>query len=239
MGGRHRLAHRRAHEALSWARSSGRAAKPAARRYAFPMSTQASPDVPAPESTLDQWAPPPRKVRYARCGDAGVFELPRLIIEEEWADGEAWRPDGLEDSWTLYRRIAREVVEDTAGPISEDALVAYGPGGLVDLGVFTGDTLELYEPAQIVLPPAPQIGDRWTATHLRGERQTERIVELVKGALDEELVSVAEVRRSDGVMVLRNRYVRNEGWIGFEALVQVPGRPSLRLWSEALSVQPR
>ena len=217
------------------------------------MSTPSSPDVPASEPTsaeatpstkvggsvLTEWAPAPRKVRYARCGDAGVFELPRMIIEEEWADGEAWRPDGLDDSWTLYRRIAREVVEDTPGPISEDALVAYGPDGLVDLGVFTGDTLELYEPAQVVLPPVPELGDRWTTTHRRGERQTERIVELVKGALDNELVSVAEVRRADGVMVLRNRYVRNEGWIGFEALVQVPGRPSLRLWSEALSVQPR
>ena len=203
------------------------------------MSTDASPAVPAPASTLSEWAPTPRKVRYARCGDAGVFELPRVLIEEDWGDGSAWRPDGLDDSWTVYRRTAREVVEGEAGPITEDALVATGPDGLVDLGVFTGDTLELYEPAQVVLPPAPEVGDSWSATHLRGDRKTERTVELSKGALDNELVSVAEVRREDGVMVLRNRYVRGEGWIGFEALVQVPGRPSLRIWSEALSVQPR
>jgi len=178
-------------------------------------------------------------VRYARCGDAGVFELPRVIVEEDWADVSQWRPEDLDETWTVFRRTAREVVEGAEGPITEDALVAYGPGGLVDLGVFTGDTLELYEPAQVVLPPVPMVGERWTTTHMRGQRQTERIVELVKGALDNELVSVAEVRRTDGVMVLRNRYVQCEGWIGFEALVQVPGRPSLRLWSEALSVQPR
>jgi len=203
------------------------------------MSTQAPPESPAIGDALQQWAPPPRKVRYARCGDAGVFELPRVIVEEDWADGSQWRPEDLDETWTVFRRTAREVVEGAEGPITEDALVAYGPGGLVDLGVFTGDTLELYEPAQVVLPPVPMVGERWTTTHMRGQRQTERIVELVKGALDNELVSVAEVRRTDGVMVLRNRYVQGEGWIGFEALVQVPGRPSLRLWSEALSVQPR
>ncbi len=203
------------------------------------MSTQAPPEGPVPSPTVMRWAPPPRKVRYARCGDAGVFELPRVLLEEDWTDGTPWCPPTLEGTWTVYRRTTRELVDGAPGPISEDALVAYGPSGLVDLGVFTGDILELYEPAQVVLTPTPTIGDRWTTTHLRGERTSERTVELAAGALENELVSVAEVRRTDGVMVLRNRYIDGEGWVGFEALVQVPGRPSVRIWSEALSVQPR
>lgn len=195
---------------------------------------------PSPEvspSPLLRFAPPPRRVRYVRCGDAGVFELPRVSLEETWADGSAFRPESLEGAWTLYRRTTRERVDGSPGPITEDALVAYGPDGLVDLGTFTGEVLELYSPHQVVLPAEPAVGASWSGTHQRGERTSTRSVELVAGEQPGELVSVAEVRREDGVLVLRNRYVEGEGWIGYEALVQVPGRPSLRMWSEGLTVE--
>jgi hypothetical protein len=188
-------------------------------------------------SPLLRLAPPPRRVRYVRCGDAGVFELPRVSLEEVWTDGSAYRPAHLEGDWTLFRRTTRERIDGEAGPITEDALIGYGPDGLVDLGVFTGEVLETYSPPQVVLPRAPAAGLKWTGEHLRGDRQSTRNVELVKGELPGELVSVAEVRRADGVLVLRNRYVENEGWVGYEALVQVPGRPSLRMWSEGLTVE--
>ncbi len=186
---------------------------------------------------LLRFAPPPRRVRYVRCGDAGVFELPRVSLEETWTDGAAFRPEGLEGDWQLYRRTTRERVDGAPGPITEDALVGFGPDGLVDFGTFTGDVFERYEPHQVVLPPEPVVGASWKATHRRGARSSERSVELVKGALPGELVSVAEVRRDDGVLVLRNRYIEGEGWVGYEALVQVPGRPTLRMWSEGLTVE--
>lgn len=200
------------------------------------MSTSSDAAV-GPSAALLRFAPPPRRVRYARCGDAGVFPLPRVTLEEQWTDGTAHRPEGLEGEWRVFRRTTRERIDGEPGPLSEDALVAYGPAGLVDLGVFTGEVLELYVPFQVVLPAEPAVGATWTAEHVRGDRRTQRTVELVAGDLPGELVSVAEIRRDDGVMVLRNRYVEGEGWVGYEALVQVPGRPSLRLWSEALTVE--
>ncbi|HCH66916.1 MAG TPA: hypothetical protein DFR83_29200 [Deltaproteobacteria bacterium] len=166
-----------------------------------------------------------------------MFELPRLSLEETWSDGTRFRPDALEGDWLLFRRTTRERIDGEPGPVSEDALVGYGPAGLVDLGTFTGEILELYEPFQVVLPAEPKVGAKWSAQHRRGDRQSERSVELVTGEQPGELVSVAEVRRPDGVLVLRNRYVEGEGWVGYEALVQIPGRPSLRMWSEGLTVE--
>lgn len=200
------------------------------------MTTPDSSAEPSP-TTLLGFCPPPRRVRYVRCGDAGVFELPRVSLEETWTDGSAHRPASLEGDWQLYRRTTRERIDGEAGPISEDALVGYGPAGLVDLGTFTGEVLELYEPYQVVLPAEPELGKSWSSEHTRGDRQSVRSVELVAGEQPGELVSVAEIRRADGVMVLRNRYVEGEGWVGYEALVQVPGRPSLRMWSEGLTVE--
>ncbi len=166
-----------------------------------------------------------------------MFELPRVSLEEVWADGTSHRPDTLEGDWVLFRRTTRERIDGEPGPIAEDALIGYGPDGLVDLGTFTGDSLELYVPHQVVLPPEPTVGATWSGEHTRGDRTSARSVELVAGEQPGELVSVAEVRRADGILVLRNRYVEGEGWIGYEALVQVPGRPTMRIWSEGLTVE--
>ena len=100
-----------------------------------------------------------------------------------------------------------------------------------------GHVLEVPGRPYLVLPAEPQTGETWSSEHTRGDRQSVRSVELVAGEQPGELVSVAEIRRADGVMVLRNRYVEGEGWVGYEALVQVPGRPSLRMWSEGLTVE--
>jgi len=159
------------------------------------------------------------------------------LLEEIWTDGSAHRPDGLEGEWILYRRTTRERLDGAEGPVTEDALVGYGPDGLADLGTFMGDVLETYDPPQLVLPSEPTVGATWSATHQRGQRTSERSVELVRGEQPGELISVAEIRREEGVLVLRNRYVEGEGWVGYEALVQIPGRPSLRMWSEGLTVE--
>ncbi len=183
--------------------------------------------------------PPPKRVRYARCGHAGTFDLPRRTLEERWEDGSAWAGVVAEPGWTLFRRTTVELVDGAPGPVSEDVLVGYGTPGLADLGVFRGEELELYAPFQLVLPAEPTVGATWSATHQCGSRQSARSVELRKGESPGELVSVAEIRRPDGVMVLRNRFVPKEGWVGFEALVHAPGRPPVRLWSEGLTVETR
>jgi hypothetical protein len=185
-----------------------------------------SPEVPV---DLLRLAPPPRKIRYARCGSAGAFELPRLQFEEEWSQPV------VRDGRVSYRRVTRQLgLADER--IVEDAVVAYGPDGLVDLGVYADGVLSLYDPPQVVLPPNPEVGASWSAEHQRGDRTSRRSVELVACTLHKQcVVSVAEIKRIDGVLVLRTHFVEGDGWSGYEALVQAPGRPSVRTWTDAVS----
>lgn len=198
------------------------------------MTDPDAPSLPALSDALLRWAPPPRKLRYARCGNAGSFELPRVIFEESWADAEA------RDGRRCYRRITRQLGADGQGRIVEDAVVAYGPEGLVDLGVYADGALSLYDPPQVVLPPEPAAGLKWEAEHRRGDRVSKRRCELIRCPDHKRcLVVVADIRRQDGALVLRSHYRQGEGWTGYEALVQAPGRPSVRTWTEALTVTTR
>lgn len=187
-------------------------------------------DVP---TTLLAWAPVPRRVRYARVGHAGPFELPRTVLEETWGEPQTG-PDGVR-----FRRVTRDV---TGAPrIVEDACVRYGPGGLEDIGTYDGDgTLRTWDPPQRVLPADPTPGQAWTATHQRGEMASTREV-CIAACTDHPdcLVSIIETRRDDGAMVLRIHYTRGEGFATYEALIQSPGRPSIKTWTEALTVETR
>ena len=120
---------------------------------------------------LKRWAPPPRRLRYARCGSAGAFDLPRVVLEEEWGAPER------QGDRVVFRRTTREVGAQGPGRVIEDALVGYGPDGLVDLGVFVDGGFSPYEPPQVVLPGNPVVGARWSAEHARGERKSKRTVE--------------------------------------------------------------
>lgn len=182
---------------------------------------------------LRTWAPVPQRVRYARVGDAGPFELPRTVLEEAWG-APTVGPDGVR-----FRRITRDVT--SAPRVVEDACVRLGPDGLEDIGTYAADgTLQVWDPPQRVLPAEPEPGQTWKATHTRGEKVSEREVTLVACQDHPDcLVSVAETRREDGVMVLRIHYARGEGFTTYEALIQSPGRPSIRTWTEALTVETR
>ena len=187
-------------------------------------------EVPPP---LLAWAPVPRRVRYARVGDAGPFELPRTVLEETWGEPQTG-PDGVR-----FRRITRDV---TGAPrIVEDACVRYGPDGLEDIGTYDGDgTLRTWDPPHRVLSADPTPGETWSATHRRGDTESTREVTMVACSDHPDcIVSVIETRREDGVMVLRIHYAKGEGFTTYEALIQSPGRPSIKTWTEALTVETR
>jgi hypothetical protein len=177
-------------------------------------------------------APPPRCVRYARVGIAGEFPLPRMTIEESWGDPTE------QDGRLVYRRVSR-VVSDTPRTI-EDALIGYGPDGLTDLGTYKDDTLSLWDPPQVVLPPEPSAGDTWETTHTRGEVESQRSVELM-ACTDHRscLVVVSTSKRASGALIMRSHYAEGEGFCGFEALSQTIGRPPVRIWSEAVTITSR
>ena len=189
-------------------------------------------------SDLARWAPPPRKVRYARVGRAGDMELHRVIIEETW--GELEESDG---GVFVRRRSHKLASNDDAAErtLSEDALVGYTPEGFVDVGVFGADgALSRWSPAQVVLPPEPVAGQTWKAVHTRGRARSEREV-TIRACTDHPrcLMSVAEVRRPDGVLVLRTHFVEEVGFGGFEAMVLAEGSPPVRMWTESLTVTRR
>ena len=182
---------------------------------------------------LLEWAPPPRRVRYARVGNAGPFELPRLILEETWSD--PW----LTEAGVCFRRTTRDV--SGAPRVVEDACVRYGPAGLEDIGTYAPDgTLRCWDPPQRVLSADPAAGQEWSAAHDREGTSSQRSVTLQACAdHDDCLVSVAETHREDGAMVLRVHYVKGEGFLTYEALIQSSGRPSIRTWTEAVTVETR
>lgn len=182
---------------------------------------------------LLRFARPPARVRYARVGHAGQFELPRVTLEEDW--GTPW----LEDASLCFRRVTRDVT--TAPRIVEDALVVYDSDGLNDAGTYDLDgKLTRWTPIQRVLPVVPVADATWTETHTRGQITSERTV-VVLACPDHPgcLVSVAETRRDEGVMVLRTHFGDGDGYGGYEALIQVPGRPTVRTWTEAVTVETR
>jgi len=188
------------------------------------------PPIPTP---LLRWAPPPSRIRYARLGNAGAFDLPRVTLEERW------QAPTLRDGRRTYRRVTWQTAPGDPR-IVEDALVGYGPDGLVDLGLFTDSGFSPYDPPQVVLPAQPAVGATWSGTHTRGDRTSERSCSLVACAEHRDcLVSVAEIRRPDGVLVLRSHFVQGDGWSGYEALVQAPSRPTVRTWTEAVSRETR
>ena len=80
-----------------------------------------------------------------------------------------------------FRRVTKASGDD--GQVLEDALVVYGPDGLLDAGIYNSEgTLERWDPPQCLLPAEPAPGMRWTATHQRGDRTSERAVELLRCA---------------------------------------------------------
>ncbi len=183
--------------------------------------------------SLRRWAPPPRTVRYARTGQAGPFPLPRVVLEETWGELEET------ESGLQVRRTTRDVTGEPK--ITEDALLAYTEEGFVDLGTYGADgELKAWSPPQVVLPVDPEAGMSWTTTHSRGETSSEREVSLVACTQHSHcLVSVAEVRRPEGVLVLRMHFGEGDGFGGYEALVQAPGRPEIRMQTEGLTVTRR
>ena len=204
------------------------------------MSAPAAPLAALPPA-LARLAPPPLRVRYARVGQAGPFALPRVVLEEDW--GDPW----IEGDTVRFRRRTRELgpaggpAPADGGRVVEDALVAYGPEGLCDLGTFDrAGTLSLWSPPQVVLPAAPAAGAQWSAEHRRGDETTARSVELL-ACTDHPgcLVSVAEMRRAGAVMVLRVHFSPGDGFGGYQALIQREGQPPIRTWTEALTVQVR
>lgn len=139
----------------------------------------------------------------------------------------------------VYRRTGR-VVGD-APRIIEDALIGYGEDGLTDLGTWSRDgVLSLWSPPQVVLPAQPIAGASWEAEHTRGDRTSTRSVELISCTTHRNcIVAVSTSQQGSGTLVMRSHYAMGEGFCSFEALALTPDRPTVRMWSEAVTITSR
>jgi len=188
-----------------------------------PKSGRVSGPVP---DTLTPFAAPPTSVEYARYTVAGPFDLPVLTHREEWAGPT---PIGDDLTWDV-------ATWDTTGgarDLLETVRVYLGPGGYGFVGTVEDGTLIPWDPPQQLLPADPHVGDTWQQTHTKAGRSSERSCEIqAEAACDGGLVVVCESQKPSGVVVLRDHFCPDEGWVGFEALQRVDDQPPVRMWSE-------
>jgi len=176
------------------------------------------------------WAKAPAVVEYVRVNMADEMALPDKPLRAEW-NGPA-----VVDGRLLYDVITYDITEQ---PIVVEAVRHfYGPEGFGYLGTLLEDgTLEAWDPPQVVLPPDPHVGQTWAATHLQGERSSDRSCEISDSDLcDGGLVSVCDSVLPEGRIVLRDHFCPEVGWAGFEALVLRDGVPTVRMWSTQVVV---
>jgi len=180
----------------------------------------------APE--LQRFAQPPALLEYQRVVVAGEMQLPSKIISDRWEGPR------LEGSRLIY-----DVTTVESGPKSiKTSWVrhfydkqGYGYVGTLD----KQGHLEAWQPAQMVLPAGFRVGQKWSATHKKGEVLSERSCEIMESNLCEGgVTAVCTSEREGGRISLRDHFCPMSGWSGFEALIQKEDQPSVRLWSEGL-----
>ncbi len=180
--------------------------------------------------TALDYAKPASTVDYDRHTVAGPFPLPVLQHREEW------QGPIVQGERTFYD-VETYDITDGGHDWMETVRVFYGPLGYGFAGTLDEDgDLEAWEPAQVVLPAKPRVGDTWTQTHTKGSRSSERSCEImVAEHCAGGIVSVCESKRPLGVVVLRDHFCPAQGWVGFEALQSVGNQPPLRMWSETIA----
>lgn len=182
------------------------------------------------EGDVTTWAPPPKEVTFDLVTVIGQLGLPAGKTAMTWAGPKR---DGVLE---VYEVTVEDRSATPPRPI-EGYRQAYGPMGLVLLGVVDDQgAYHAWEPAQMLLPSRPRIGQTWSGTHARDGESVERSCEILRSELcGGGQVAVCDTRFSDGhVQIIRDHYCPGLGWIGFEALQQRPEQASVRTWTENL-----
>lgn len=187
------------------------------------------PSSPFPDVTeARKLAPPPREVSYTRVNVAGPFDLPNVPIVETW-EGPSFSDDQITYDVTATNASTGRVLDVTR--------VVYGPGGYGYLGTVERDgTIQRWDPMQVVLPMGAKVGDSWEGEHRKGASLSIRSCEILEAKVcDRGLVVVCESKRDGGVVVLRDHFCPDLGWVGFEAMVQTPNQHPMQMWSEEVA----
>lgn len=178
---------------------------------------------------LRAFAPPPSNITYEQVAVADGLRLPLRAMEAVWTGPTIIDGRMVYDVVEAERREAEWMVR-------ERLRVFYGAEGYGYLGTLEeSGALEPWTPPQMVLPPNPVVGEKWTMDHVKGERTSHRSCELARSEFCEGgVVSICDSEMKEGRVVLRDHFCPGVGHVGFEALVVRPEQPHLRMWSRNL-----
>lgn len=145
---------------------------------------------------------------------------------------QTWTPLADDGGRRVWEVVEHELGPD--GPRWREAIrVALGSDGFVQLGASprTGPFVA-WDPPCVVLPALVEVGALGARRHTKGDREVERSVEIAASALFEGgIVAISDVAGGPTRIVMRDHFVPDVGWVGFEGILLRPNG-QMRIWSD-------
>ena len=179
--------------------------------------------------SLEQAVPPPHDVNWRETVVIdGIVRL-SFGVSQQWIG-----PKDLGDGRKAWRIVENEEKPEGIKERARYDLVL-GPDGFGYLGTVQADgSLQEWEPPELILPPDPVVGAKFTTKSKKGERTVERSCELLASDLcNGGIVSVCEAADEHGTTVMREHFCPGVGWSGYESLRVFDGHSEKR-WTEDL-----
>lgn len=189
----------------------------------------------APHAAADPLGAPVSRISWREVIESNGLGF-SIGVNQVWTKLE---PLGADD---VYRIVETE--ERADGPFVRAVYEVYrGPSGFGYLATDNAAGRVTWDPPEVIFPAAPKVGDRWTATHLKGARSIERSCEILASELcPEGLVSVCDATSigGDGLSsrtIVREHLCPDVGWAGYESMF-VKDTASEKRWTEELTRTP-
>lgn len=202
---------------------------------AAPLAVWAGTPEPEPDhpASLDPWVRPFHVARYARSSqfDALPRDVGRYKLTRRYVRGEPARSMIEECEQRLDRHHPADCV-----------LLFLGREGFGNAASPDKTGLDWWSPPQVILPPEPAAGVRWTSTHQKRGATSTRSCELradrtfCDDGLESRCITDFDSHtRGDGV-VLAEHYCPGLGWVGEDALAHPDGAHTFRTFTYDLVV---
>ncbi len=189
----------------------------------FPLATAGEPE-PAAE-----WLPPFRVIELARVEqyDALPQDIARYRLKR--------RVFATEPGRVVYEDCERRLGSKKPETCT---LVFVGAGGYGNVASMLKGAWDWWSPPQILLPPNPRVGARWSAIHQKRGGVSERTCEVLA---DESVCADGlEVRCHTAFptasVVIGTHYCRGRGWVGEDVLSSYPDGHRFSSSSFALTI---
>lgn len=187
-------------------------------------SPGAKPDAVAP-AAVTRLAKPHHSVVWTENLAFGALPSVTVRIQQDWSAAER---QGERVTYVL----TEQRIDAEGAKVRDTTRVFYGPEGYGYLEAQdSAKTWLAWDPPQVVLPVDPSPGTKWTASHTRAGKLSERSCEIMPNERClGGVISVCESKSEAKRRVFRDFFCPDIGWTGFEAL-QVAPEGQVRIWS--------